>query len=141
MKRFDASSILERSAAALKNKTEEELASSFNGFTPENMLKLVRLSMPYSGVDWEHDSEENLRKAVFGDDGKEKAELDEKTIEIIIDRFPTFFDKKEVEEVEDNRNKVKGGNTGLRHKIFTEFPMETVKDSIYYIKPLKTKKN
>lgn len=105
------------------------------------MLKLVRLSMPYRGVDWEHDSEEDLRKAVFGDNGKEKAELDEKTIEIIIDRFPTFFDKKEVEEVEDNRNKVKGGKVGLRHKIFTEFPMETVKDSIFYIEPKYSKKN
>ncbi len=117
----------------MKNKTEEELASSFNQFTPENMLKLVRLSMPYTGsIDFKNDPEDVIKQYVFGEDGNQKAELTEETIEIILDRFPTFFDKKEVEEAEENVQKGKG--VPMRNRIFSEFPMESSKDSVVYIK-------
>lgn len=66
MKRFDTSSILERQAAALKNKTEEELSASFNQFTPENMLRLVRMAMPYTGsIDFKKDPEDVIKKICF----------------------------------------------------------------------------
>lgn len=117
----------------MKNKTEEELASSFNQFTPENMLKLVRLSMPYQGsIDFKNDPEEVIKQYVFGEDGTQKAELTEEAIETIIDRFPTFFDKKDVEESE--KNVQKGPGVPIRNRIFSEFAMESSKDSIVYIK-------
>lgn len=123
----------------MKNKTEEELASSFNGFTPENMLKLVRLSMPYTGsIDFKNDPEEVIKQYVFGEDSTQKAELTEEAIETIIDRFPTFFDKKDVEESE--KNVQKGPGVPIRNRIFSEFSMEVQKDSITYIKPKYSKK-
>ena len=89
--------------------TEEQVASAFNSYTPENMLKLVRLSMPStSSVDFENDPEDVIKRYVFGEDGNQKAELTEEAIETIIDRFPTFFDKKEVEESETNVQKGPG---------------------------------
>lgn len=139
LRRFDARAIFEREAAALKNKTEEELASSFNQFTPENMLKLVRLSMPYQGsIDFKNDPEEVIKQYVFGEDGTQKAELTEEAIETIIDRFPTFFDKKDVEESE--KNVQKGPGVPIRNRIYSEFAMETQKDSIVYIQPKYSKK-
>lgn len=124
----------------MKNKTEEELASSFNQFTPENMLKLVRLAMPYQGsIDFKNDPEEVIKQYVFGEDGTQKAELTEEAIETIIDRFPTFFDKKDVEESE--KNVQKGPGVPIRNRIFSEFAMETQKDSITYIKPTYKKKS
>ena len=139
LRRFDARAIFEREAAALKNKTEEEIASSFNQFTPENMLKLVRLSMPYQGsCDFKNDPEEVIKQYVFGEDGTQKAELTEEAIETIIDRFPTFFDKKDVEESE--KNVQKGPGVPIRNRIYSEFAMETQKDSIAYIQPKYSKK-
>lgn len=123
----------------MKNKTEEEIALEFNQFTPENMLKLVRLSMPYTGsIDFKNDPEDIIKQYVFGKDGNQKAELTEETIEIILDRFPTFFDKKEVEEAEENVQK--GEGVPMRKRIFSEFAMEATKDSITYIKPSYSKK-
>lgn len=63
---------------------------------------------------------------------RQKAELTEETIEIILDRFPTFFDKKDVEEAEENVQK--GEGVPMRKRIFSEFVMESSKDSIVYIK-------
>lgn len=123
----------------MKNKTEEELSTQFNQFTPENMLKLVRLSMPWQGsIDFKNDPEEAIRQYVFGEDGTQKAELTEEAIETIIDRFPTFFDKKEVEE--SDRNVQKGSGIPIRNRIYSEFAMEATKDSITYIKPTKKSK-
>ena len=123
----------------MKNKTEEEIASSFNQFTPENMLRLVRLAMPFNGsIDFKNDPEEVIKQYVFGEDGNQKAELTEEVIETIIDRFPTFFDKKDVEESE--KNVQKGPGIPIRNRIFSEFAMETQKDSIAYIKPDYSKK-
>lgn len=139
LRRFDARSIFEREAAALKNKTEEELASSFSQFTPENMLRLVRLANPFSGgIDFKNDPEDVIKQYVFGEDGTQKAELTEEAIETIIDRFPTFFDKKDVEESE--KNVQKGPGVPIRNRIFSEFSMEVQKDSITYIKPKYSKK-
>ena len=119
--------------------TEKEVADSFSQFTPENMLKLVRLSMPYRGsCDFRNDPEDVIKQYVFGKDGNQKAELTEETIEIILDRFPTFFDKKEVEETEENVQK--GDGVPMRNRIFTEFAMESSNDSIVYIKPKYKKK-
>ena len=113
--------------------TEEQVASAFNSYTPENMLKLVRLSMPStSSVDFENDPEDVIKRYVFGEDGNQKAELTEEAIETIIDRFPTFFDKKEVEESETNVQK--GPGVPIRNRIYSEFAMETQRDSIVYIK-------
>lgn len=66
---------LQTQAASMSKMTEAQLSTSFQGFTPENMLRLVRLAMP---------------------------------------------------------------NT-CRNKIFTEFAMESAKDSIKYIKPVYSK--
>jgi len=119
--------------------TEEQVAKQFDSFTPENMLKLVRLSMPYRGsCDFRNDPEEVIKQYVFGEDGNQKAELTEETIEIILDRFPTFFDKKEVEETEVNVQK--GDGVPMRNRIFSEFAMESSKDSVVYIKPKYSKK-
>ena len=123
----------------MKNKTEEELSAQFNQFTPENMLKLVRLSMPWQGtIDFENDPEDVIKRYVFGEDGTQKAELTEEAIEKIIDRFPTFFDEKDVEESENNVQK--GPGVPIRNRIYSEFAMETTKDSITYIKPTKKSK-
>ena len=119
--------------------TEEQVASQFNAFTPENMLKLVRLSMPYTGsIDFKNDPEDVIKQYVFGEDGTQKAELTEEAIEIIIDRFPTFFDKKDVEESE--KNVQKGPGVPIRNRIYSEFAMEATKDSLAYIKPSYSKK-
>jgi hypothetical protein len=37
---------LDRQTSFMQNLRESQLASSLNNFTPENMLRLVRLSMP-----------------------------------------------------------------------------------------------
>lgn len=37
---------LQLQAARMMNMNEAQLSTSFNGFTPENMLRLVRLAMP-----------------------------------------------------------------------------------------------
>ena len=66
---------LQTQAASMSKMTEAQLSTSFQGFTPENMLRLVRLAMP---------------------------------------------------------------NT-CRNKVFTEFAMESAKDSIKYIKPVYSK--
>lgn len=66
---------LQTQAASMQKMTEAQLSTSFQGFTPENMLRLVRLAMP---------------------------------------------------------------NT-CRNKVFTEFAMESAKDSIKYIKPVYSK--
>lgn len=66
---------LQTQAASMAKMTEAQLSTSFQGFTPENMLRLVRLAMP---------------------------------------------------------------NT-CRNKVFTEFAMESAKDSIKYIKPVYSK--
>lgn len=133
LKRFNTQSILERQRDRLANMTEEQVAAEFNSFTPENMLKLVRLSMPYTGsIDFKNDPEDVIKQYVFGKDGNQKAELTEETIEIILDRFPTFFDKKEVEEAEENVQK--GEGVPMRKRIFSEFATESSKDSIVYIK-------
>lgn len=66
---------LDNQAAHMSRLTETQISSSFSGFTPENMLRLVRLAMP------------NV----------------------------------------------------VRSKIFTEFAMETARDSIKYIKPVYSK--
>ena len=66
--------LLENQARAMSRMTEAQLSSNFYGFTPENMLRLVRLSYPNS----------------------------------------------------------------IRGKIFTEFAMETARDSIKYIRPVYT---
>src|SRR5574344_1223341 len=66
---------LDNQAGHMAHLTETQIASSFNNFTPENMLRLVRLAMP------------NV----------------------------------------------------VRSKIFTEFAMETARDSIKYIKPVYSK--
>ena len=125
LNRFDAQSIIEREKATLAQMTEKEVADSFSQFTPENMLKLVRLSMPYRGsCDFRNDPEEVIKQYVFGKDGNQKAELTEETIEIILDRFPTFFDKKEVEETEENVQK--GDGVPMRNRIFSEFAMESL---------------
>lgn len=119
--------------------TEEQVASQFNAFTPENMLKLVRLSMPYTGsIDFKNDPEDVIKQYVFGEDGTQKAELTEEAIETIVDRFPTFFDKKDVEESE--KNVQKGPGVPIRNRIYSEFAMEATKDSIAYIKPSYSKK-
>lgn len=123
----------------MKNKTEEELASSFNQFTPENMLRLVRLAMPHTGsIDFKNDPEDAIKQYVFGEDGNQKAQLTEETIETILDRFPTFFDKKDVEEAEENVQK--GNGIPIRNRIYSEFAMEAKQDSITYIKPKYSKK-
>ena len=123
----------------MKNKTEEEIASSFNQFTPENMLKLVRLSMPYQGsIDFKNDPEDVIKQYVFGEDGTQKAELTEEAIETIIDRFPTFFDKKDVEESE--KNVQKGPGVPIRNRIYSEFAMEAQQNSIVYMQPKYSKK-
>lgn len=120
--------------------TEEQVASAFNSFTPENMLKLVRLQMPWQGsIDFKNDPEDVIKQYVFGEDGTQKAELTEEAIETIIDRFPTFFDKKDVEESEQNVQK--GPGVPIRNRIYSEFAMETQKDSIHYIKPSYSKKD
>ncbi len=66
---------LQTQAASMAKMTEAQLSTAFQGFTPENMLRLVRLAMP---------------------------------------------------------------NT-CRNKVFTEFAMESAKDSIKYIKPVYSK--
>lgn len=66
---------LDRQTAFMRNLKESQLSSALNDFTPENMLRLVRLAMP------------NI----------------------------------------------------IRNKIFTEFALETTKDSIKYIKPVFSK--
>lgn len=66
---------LDNQAAVLNRLTETQTADAFQGFTPENMLRLVRLSMP------------NI----------------------------------------------------VRNKIFTEFAMETARDSIKYVRPVYSK--
>ena len=66
---------LDNQAAHMARLTETQVSTSFSGFTPENMLRLVRLAMP------------NV----------------------------------------------------VRSKIFTEFAMETARDSIKYIKPVYSK--
>ena len=66
---------LDNQAAHMSRLTETQVSTSFSGFTPENMLRLVRLAMP------------NV----------------------------------------------------VRSKIFTEFAMETARDSIKYIKPVYSK--
>lgn len=120
--------------------TEEQVASQFNAFTPENMLKLVRLQMPWQGsIDFKNDPEDVIKRYVFGEDGTQKAELTEEAIETIIDRFPTFFDKKDIEESE--KNVQKGPGVPIRNRIYSEFAMEATKDSITYIKPTYKKKS
>jgi hypothetical protein len=66
---------LDRQAAYMRRMSEAQTSSNFSGFTPENMLRLVRLAMP------------NV----------------------------------------------------VRNKIFTEFAMETARDSIKYLKPVFSK--
>lgn len=66
--------MLENQARAMSRMTEAQLSTNFHGFTPENMLRLVRLAYPNS----------------------------------------------------------------IRGKIFTEFAMETARDSIKYIRPVYT---
>lgn len=66
--------LLENQARALSRMTETQLSTNFNGFTPENMLRLVRLAYPNS----------------------------------------------------------------IRGQLFTEFAMETARDSIKYIRPVYT---
>lgn len=66
---------LDNQAAVLNRLSETQTADAFQGFTPENMLRLVRLSMP------------NI----------------------------------------------------IRNKVFTEFAMETARDSIKYVKPVYSK--
>jgi len=66
--------MLENQARAMSRMTEAQLSTNFHGFTPENMLRLVRLAYPNS----------------------------------------------------------------IRGKLFTEFAMETARDSIKYIRPVYT---
>jgi hypothetical protein len=66
---------LDRQAAYMSRLNEAQMSTAFNNFTPENMLRLVRLAMP------------NV----------------------------------------------------IRNKIFTEFAMETARDSIKYVRPMFTK--
>ena len=73
---------------------------------------------------------EELRDIVFGDDNK--AQLTEKTIEKILDRYPTFFDEQDLELADQDSDK-------RLSLLFKEKPMSPPSDQLYLQKIKFTK--
>lgn len=73
---------------------------------------------------------EELREIVFGDDNK--AALTEKTIEKILDKYPTFFDEQDLELADHDSDK-------RLSMLFKEKPMDTPSDKLYLQKIQFTK--
>ena len=65
---------------------------------------------------------EELREIVFGDDNK--AALTEKTIEKILDKYPTFFDEQDLELADHDSDK-------RLSMLFKEKPMDPPSDKLY----------
>lgn len=79
---------------------------------------------------------EELREIVFGDDNK--AALTEKTIEKILDKYPTFFDEQDLELADHDSDK-------RLSMLFKEKPMSPPSDQLYlqkiqFTKPKKRSK-
>ena len=73
---------------------------------------------------------EELREIVFGDDNK--AALTEKTIEKILDKYPTFFDEQDLELADHDSDK-------RLSMLFKEKPMDPPSDKLYLQKIQFTK--
>lgn len=73
---------------------------------------------------------EELREIVFGDDNK--AQLTEKTIEKILDKYPTFFDEQDLELADRDSDK-------RLSMLFKEKPMSPPSDQLYLQKIQFTK--
>lgn len=84
---------------------------------------------------------EELKRFLKENDIDISKDLKEETAVEIIDKFPDFFEDTELSFTEKEEKRIENRPLLMRDKIFDEFPMEPVVDSIKYIRPVYSKNN
>jgi hypothetical protein len=116
-------------------------------FDPSSILTVQPLTLvPWGSasikdVVKEFSTKEELKRFLKENDIDVSKDLKEETVVEIIDKFPDFFEDTELSFTEKEEKRVENRPQLMRNKIFEEFPMEPVKDTIQYIRPLYTKNN
>lgn len=116
-------------------------------FDPSSVLTVQPLTLvPWGSasikdVVKEFSTKEELKRFLKENDIDVSKDLKEETAVEIIDKFPDFFEDTELSFTEKEEKRVENRPLLMRDKIFDEFPMEPVVDSIKYIRPVYSKNN
>jgi hypothetical protein len=116
-------------------------------FDPSSVLTVQPLTLvPWGSasikdVVKEFSTKEELKRFLKENDIDVSKDLKEETVVEIIDKFPDFFEDTKLSFTEKEEKRVENRPQLMRNKVFEEFPMEPVKDTIQYIRPLYTKNN
>lgn len=116
-------------------------------FDPSSVLTVQPLiSVPWGSasikdVVKEFSTIEELKRFLKENDIDISKDLKEETAVEIIDKFPDFFEDTELSFTEKEEKRIENRPLLMRDKIFDEFPMEPVVDSIKYIRPVYSKNN
>lgn len=116
-------------------------------FDPSSVLTVQPLTLvPWGSANIrdvvkEFSTKEELKRFLKENDIDISKDLKEETVVEIIDKFPDFFEDTELSFTEKEEKRVENRPQLMRNKVFEEFPMEPAKDSIYYIKPMWSKKS
>ena len=116
-------------------------------FDPSSVLTVQPLTLvPWGSasikdVVKEFSTKEELKRFLKENDIDVSKDLKEETVVEIIDKFPDFFEDTELSFTEKEEKRVENHPLLMRDKIFDEFPMEPVVDSIKYIRPVYSKNN
>ena len=116
-------------------------------FDPSSVLTVQPLTLvPWGSasikdVVKEFSTIEELKRFLKENDIDISKDLKEETAVEIIDKFPDFFEDTELSFTEKEEKRVENRPLLIRDKIFDEFPMEPVVDSIKYIRPVYSKNN
>lgn len=116
-------------------------------FDPSSVLTVQPLTLvPWGSasiknVVKEFSTIEELKRFLKENDIDISKDLKEETAVEIIDKFPDFFEDTELSFTEKEEKRVENHPLLMRDKIFNEFPMEPVVDSIKYIRPAYSKNN
>lgn len=116
-------------------------------FDPSSVLTVQPLTLvPWGSasikdVVKEFSTIEELKRFFKENDIDISKDLKEETAVEIIDKFPDFFEDTELSFTEKEEKRIENRPLLMRDKIFDEFPMEPVVDSIKYIRPVYSKNN
>lgn len=116
-------------------------------FDPSSVLTVQSLTLvPWGSasikdVVKEFSTIEELKRFFKENDIDISKDLKEETAVEIIDKFPDFFEDTELSFTEKEEKRIENRPLLMRDKIFDEFPMEPVVDSIKYIRPVYSKNN
>lgn len=131
----------EEHAHLLLNDNGEDEFDPSSVLTIQPLTLIPRGSLSIKDAVKEFSTKEELKRFLKENDIDVSKDLKEETVVEIIDKFPDFFEDTKLSFTEKEEKRVENHPHLMRDKIFDEFPMEPVVDSIKYIRPLYTKNN